>query len=155
MQRERGGKIEIVMLSYNSLIMLSRVSMPISSCAMYKQQTLSLQRITTFGRTNANPGRCAYPQTDARSRCTMESYDNVLPINAIHRFSPSERLLHCAKRTWPYALHVPIGPLVIVLPHALKHLKTTEVVEERALSLHLDAAVSNNSSVVGVEALCT
>jgi hypothetical protein len=89
----------------------------------------------------------------ARSRC-RGSYDNVLSIDAIHGFPPPERLLQCTKGTWSRALHVTINPLVIVLPHALKHLETAEIVEEAALALDLNAALSHNSAVLGVDAFC-
>lgn len=74
----------IVMLSYISLInrrsccviviIVSRVSMLITSRGIYKQQTLSLQRITTFGRTNANPDLYA---------CTQYMQDLAAPCQKI------------------------------------------------------------------------
>ena len=95
------------------------------------------------------PNRCEIPLHP-----TKKSNDNVLSVNAIHRFSPPERLLQCTKRTLSWALRVTLDPLVIVLPYALEHLETTEVVEEAALTLDLDAALSHDSAVLGVDALC-
>ena len=94
------------------------------------------------------PNRCEIPLHPAK-----KSDDNVLPVDAIHRFSPPERLLQCTKRTLSWALHVAIDPLIIVLPHTLEHLKATQVVEEAALTLDLDTALSHDGAVLGVDAL--